>query len=238
VIALAIGYHNFTEEKRMVKVSVLPPEKAVFNQPSLPAVSPDAQLTWFDRAGRAAGTVGAPGILDWPAISPDGSTVAFERLDQQTGVFDVWMRDLARGTESRFTFNSQNNRYPVWSPDGGHVAFNSTRNGLGDVYQKAASGNAKEEILDKDLRQKLSPNGQKMMAAEVKNSGGQSSQAKFEASVPKPFFEVRIAGTGVNPTAFWFDVGKDGRFLIPTVAEQTASVPLTVVINWTAGLKK
>jgi hypothetical protein len=35
----------------------------------------------------------------------------------------------------------------------------------------------------------------------------------------------------------WFDVSKDGRFLIPTQAEQAAPVP-TVVINWTAGLKK
>jgi hypothetical protein len=28
-----------------------------------------------------------------------------------------------------------------------------------------------------------------------------------------------------------FDVSKDGRFLIPAVVEQAASVPLTVVLN-------
>jgi hypothetical protein len=33
-------------------------------------------------------------------------------------------------------------------------------------------------------------------------------------------------------------VRKDGKFLIPTPVEQTAAVPMTVVVNWPAGLKK
>jgi len=36
----------------------------------------------------------------------------------------------------------------------------------------------------------------------------------------------------------WFDVTKDGRFLIPVQVEQAAKAPITVVINWQAGLKK
>jgi serine/threonine protein kinase len=34
-----------------------------------------------------------------------------------------------------------------------------------------------------------------------------------------------------------FDVTKDGRFLIPTVVGQFGG-PITIVVNWTAGLKK
>jgi hypothetical protein len=33
-------------------------------------------LTWFDREGRMAGTVGFPGEFSGPAISPDGSWLA------------------------------------------------------------------------------------------------------------------------------------------------------------------
>jgi len=33
-------------------------------------------------------------------------------------------------------------------------------------------------------------------------------------------------------------VSKDGRFLIPVQAAQAATVAMTVVIDWTAGLKK
>ena len=53
----------------------------------------------------------------------------------------------------------------------------------------------------------------------------------FQASAPKPLFEVAAPAQ--------FDVSKDGRFLIQVPVEQAAtSVPLTVVLNWQAGLKK
>ena len=56
----------------------------------------------------------------------------------------------------------------------------------------------------------------------------------IEAGVPKPLFDLRLPG-GFGT---WFDVGKDGRSLIPVPAEQTANAPMTVVVNWQAGLKK
>jgi hypothetical protein len=37
---------------------------------------------------------------------------------------------------------------------------------------------------------------------------------------------------------FAYDVAKDGRFLIPTPVEQAAGVPITVVTNWEASLKR
>ena len=67
----------------------------------------------------------------------------------------------------------------------------------------------------------------KLMAVEVK--GG----TKFEAGLPKPLFDAHL-----GLASSWYDVGKDGRFLIPVAAEQTANAPMTVVVNWTAALKK
>jgi hypothetical protein len=65
-----------------------------------------------------------------------------------------------------------------------------------------------------------------MTAVEIKGSGG-----KLEVGVPKPLFEVRAAGQ--------FDVSKDGRFLMRVPQEQAATnVPITVVTNWQAALKK
>ena len=60
-----------------------------------------------------------------------------------------------------------------------------------------------------------------------------TSGSKFRASVPKPPFDLRLGIFNLN-----FDVSKDGRFLIPTAAEQSANTPMTVVLNWQAGLKK
>jgi hypothetical protein len=64
------------------------------------------------------------------------------------------------------------------------------------------------------------------LAVEVKGDG-----KSFTASLPKPLFEVAEQGQ--------FDVSKDGRFLIQVPVQQdSAKVPLTVVTNWQAALKK
>ena len=67
---------------------------------------------------------------------------------------------------------------------------------------------------------------QKMMASQVKED------STFEASVPKPLFDTHMAANA------FFDVGKDGRFLIPMQIEETERTAITVVINWQAKLKK
>jgi Tol biopolymer transport system component len=69
----------------------------------------------------------------------------------------------------------------------------------------------------------------KMMMVKINTAGG-----KFQASVPQPLFDVRMLG-GIAPN---FDVSKDGRFLIPTVLGEVSNLPMTVVLNWQAGLKK
>ena len=285
------------------------------------------QLAWMDRSGKALGTLGATGSNSRPAISPDGKTVAVERQNPGSGA-DLWLYDLAHGTNSRFTFGPQNNDVAVWSPDGGHIAFRSYRNnGAGAVYQRATSGAAQDEALDNAIRfptdwsrdgryiieetllgsstafdiwvlplfgdhkpfpylqtqfnerfAKLSPNGEwlayqsnesgryevyvqtfpkpggkwqvstiggerpiwsqdgkelfylsidgKMMALQIR--GGPN----FDRGAPKALFDIRL-----NAEA-WFDVSKDGRFLIPMLVEQGASAPMNVVVNWTAALNK
>jgi hypothetical protein len=66
----------------------------------------------------------------------------------------------------------------------------------------------------------------KLMAVEVKGAG-----KSFQWSGPKALFEVAALAQ--------FDVGKDGRFLIQVPVEQAVTnVPLTVVLNWQARLKK
>jgi hypothetical protein len=69
-----------------------------------------------------------------------------------------------------------------------------------------------------------------MIAAAVNGKG-----ASFEVGAVKPLFETRVVPTG----GYQYDVSADGqRFLIDTVPEQAAPTPITVVLNWTAGLKK
>ena len=69
----------------------------------------------------------------------------------------------------------------------------------------------------------------KLMAAAVNGRG-----PSFEVGVVKLLFETR--GTGPR---YQYAVNPDGqRFLINTASEQAASTPISVVVNWTAGLKR
>jgi Tol biopolymer transport system component len=85
------------------------------------------------------------------SLSPDGSTVAIDPMDAH-GLSDIWLRDLSRGTASRFTFGGKANNAPVWSPDGSRIAFSSENYGTGQSYVKAANGVGAEEVLDQDPR--------------------------------------------------------------------------------------
>lgn len=109
-------------------------------------------LTWIDRSGKPLGTVAEAGVdAGLPAISPDGSTVAYGRFDSQAGSREIWLHDLVRGGESRFTFNSKVNLSPVWSPEGNSIAFSSNRDGaVYTPYRKAVHGASAEETLGSD----------------------------------------------------------------------------------------
>jgi len=59
--------------------------------------------------------------------------------------------------------------------------------------------------------------------------------ANFEVGAVKPLFETRsVTGLGHS-----YNVTADGqRFLINMLPEQAGAAPITVVVNWTAGLQK
>jgi eukaryotic-like serine/threonine-protein kinase len=111
------------------------------------------QLTWFDRSGKALGAMGAPDENNLSAlrVSPDGRRVAVSRTVQ--GNADIWILDGTRTT--RFTFDPSVDVFPIWSPDGSRIVFQSNRKGQGDLYQKPSSGAGLEELLVGSPQDKL-----------------------------------------------------------------------------------
>jgi Tol biopolymer transport system component len=104
-----------------------------------------SQLTWLDRSGKIVGTVGAPGYLATPRLSRDRRR-AVVSVDDSQGI-DVWIYDLERNTPTRFTFDRIPDMAPLWSPDGLHIGFSSTRKSAGDLYVKDSTGAADEQPL-------------------------------------------------------------------------------------------
>ena len=62
------------------------------------------------------------------AISPDGETIAFSYKG------DLFTVSARGGTAHQLTSNDAYDAYPVWSPDGQHIAFASAREGSLDVF--------------------------------------------------------------------------------------------------------
>ena len=285
------------------------------------------QLAWFDRSGKQLGAPGPPGEYLFPSLSPDEKRAAIDRNTEQTGTYDIWLLDLARGIPSRFTFDPASDVYPVWSPDGSRIVFGSSRDGAWSLYQKSSSGAGSEEAILKSSDRKwpsdwssdgrfilytlispdtqadlwviplfgdpqpipflqtkfderngvFSPDGKwiayqsndsgnyqvwvqsfpagskwqvsseggtwprfrrdgkelfylaangKLMAVEVKaNTSG------LEFSAPKPLFDTHSTDR--------YAVTADGqRFLMSTPVEESASAPITVILNWTAEAKR
>jgi serine/threonine protein kinase/Tol biopolymer transport system component len=104
------------------------------------------QLTWLDRDGKELGTVGPPGQMQSAGLSPDGKFVVTDRASTD-GNADLWMYDLNRGTESRFTFDYKVAASPVWSADSKLVAFVGQQSNKWRVMVKPAAGNAPEQVI-------------------------------------------------------------------------------------------
>jgi len=103
------------------------------------------QIGWYDRSGKFLGPVSAPGTVLTPALSPDEKSVAFRRSTGKGS--DIWLRNLGRGTETRFT-SVAGSFAPSWSPKGDRIVFNSARRGgYYNLYQKATSGSEQDELL-------------------------------------------------------------------------------------------
>jgi serine/threonine protein kinase/Tol biopolymer transport system component len=104
------------------------------------------QMLWYDRGGKLLDVIGQPGPVWEPAIAPDEKSLVFRRARESERA-DLWVRDLTRGIEQRFTTDASFNMVPFWSPRGDRIAFTSSRRGRGNLYQKATSGTGQDELL-------------------------------------------------------------------------------------------
>jgi len=130
-----------------------------------------------------------------------------------------------------------------FSPDGRWVAYESDESGRYEVYVvpfpgpggkwQVSTGGGRFPKWSRDGAELfyLAPDN-KLMAAAVNGKGG-----SFEPGAVKTLFETRAVTVTVGGAPH--NVSADGqRFLINTLPEQAGSAPITVVVNWTAGLKK
>ena len=129
----------------------MPPTLAAVRLIQAAPALPFSQLTWFERNGGQAGVLGQPGYISSFSISPDGKRVALARnaSSNRLAGSDIWLHELQRGTESRFTFKGLHNNLPVWSPDGSRFVYKVAGHGQWGIYQKPTNGTSQEELVAK-----------------------------------------------------------------------------------------
>lgn len=85
-----------------------------------------SQLEWVDRAGRKVGVLGEPEPLSSLDLSADGRFAAIAKTVPGSRE-DIWVVDTSSNSSEPLVEHSGYDAFPVWSPDGKQLAFQSSR---------------------------------------------------------------------------------------------------------------
>jgi hypothetical protein len=129
------------------------------------------------------------------------------------------------------------------SPDGRWLAYRSNESGRYEIYvQSFPTPTGKWQIsTDGGIQPRwrgdgtelyyISPSRRKNMAVPINATGG------FEIGSAAPLFDATFSTFAAGN--FEYDAAADGqRFIVTELVTEARNTPLTVVVNWTARLKK
>jgi serine/threonine protein kinase/Tol biopolymer transport system component len=166
------------------------------------------RLMWVDRKGRTEAVSGERRVFRWPRLSPDGLRLA---VSIEGPSDDVWVFDLARGTLSRVTFESRNFA-PLWTPDGSHLVFSSTRAFVPNLMIKEADGSGAAEPFvewtSSSFPAAFMPNGQLAFMTGVVNMDIRVASSTGET---RPLLDSRFneMSVSVSPHGKWLAFASD-----------------------------
>jgi serine/threonine protein kinase/Tol biopolymer transport system component len=155
------------------------------------------------------------------------------------------------GTERKpvsFPEHRAEGRHPSISPDGRWLLYSSTQTGSREVFVESvpeqmggpAAGIQKQVSIGGGVQPAWRADGKEIfyLAADGKlmSVSGDTSATSLKLGLPKPLFQT---GLELDSAQRQYDVSADGRrFLLAQPLQENASVPITVIVNWPALLKK
>jgi Tol biopolymer transport system component len=148
-------------------------------------------------------------LANWssPQFAPDGQRLAIQIND---GPPDIWVYEWARDTLTRLTFDAADDRKPVWTPDGRHIVFASSRGDKStlNLYWQRADGTGDA--------QRLTDSKNPQFPASWHPSG---KLLAFEENTPQTGYDLMILPMEGDETSGW-KPGKPTAFLNSPVAER------------------
>jgi len=117
------------------------------------------------------------GIGFSPVWSPDGTRIMFAYDKTGSGNFEVFaIRPGDVGSEVQLTFRPRFDGQPAFSPDGGKIAFTSSRDGNLEIYLMNSDGTGQVRVtrdVGDDTNPSFSPDGSKIIFSS--NRSGRSA---------------------------------------------------------------
>lgn len=179
---------------------------------------------------------------DW---SQDGRFLLYQRNDPKTK-WDLWVLPLFGNRKPKpFLQTEFDESQGQFSPDGRWVAYALNEYGRPEVYVQPFPGPGPKIQIStaggiqpkwrrdgKGLFYRVDETG-KLMAVEVKADG------QFQAGVPQLLSGQTVVTSHGMQTGDHYAVSADGKRVFSVKQNQeSAAAPITVILNWTAGLKK
>jgi Tol biopolymer transport system component len=184
-------------------------------------------------------------LNDW---SRDGRFLLFSQQDPKTG-YDLWLLPLAGangapGKPEEFLHTEFGETQGQFSPDMRWVAYTSNESGRQEIYVRpfprsetggkttVSTGGGSQPRWRKDGKELFYLTEQGVMVVDV------TANPAFKSSAPKPAVRAQLANMLGGANVFLWDVAPDGEHFLINMVGERSSAPVTVVLNWQAGLKK
>jgi len=180
-------------------------------------------------------------LHDW---SRDGRFLVYSQVDPKTKR-DLWVLPLFGDRKPMPYLRAEfDESHAQFSPDGRWMAYVSNETGASQVYVQPfpASGGKWQISTAGGSQPRWRRDGKelfylsldaKLMAVPIQ------AGATLQPGIPNPLFQSSIAGAVSLAFSHRWAAAADGqRFLFINAAEEATSTPLTVVLNWTATLRR
>jgi Tol biopolymer transport system component len=198
----------------------------------------DLYRTAASGAGRAEPLLNSSAVkhpTDW---SLDGRTIVYDVDDPKTS-WDLWTLPVGGGAATPFLQTEFAEGFGRLSPDSRWMAYVSDESGTNEVYIRpfppstgkwkisTAGGTVPRWRRDGKELFYIAPDGT-LMSVSVQ------AASMFLASLPKVLFKTRMSQNG----EWGYDISPDGhRFAISMAVGDSTPAPITIILNWTSGLR-
>ena len=229
-ISVVDGVERAAVSKQVPANQPCPATALLFMSPDQPTTSAPggSEIAWLDLKGNVERLKLSPRAYQSPRVSPNGQQLAVGVDDGRNT--SIWVYDLDEHTQIRQLTYEGNNRFPIWTPDGARITFQSDREGDRSIFWQRADGKGPAEPLIKAAQGEAlmpdswSPDGDTLLFSARKGTGTFALRTfTVHDRRSLAFGDVR---SNAEPQAGF---SKDGRWVAYTLGSSraTTSAPST-----------